>query len=845
MDRVTINTNGQTAAQLLRLALQRHQTGRLAEAEEIYRQILQLEPGHPDALHLSGLLAHQRGQSVVAATLIGKAIEANPLNAIYHSNLGLALKAQGKLDEAIRSYRKALSIKADIAEVHYNLGVASQEQGNLEEAVTSYNRALAIRPDYAEVYCKLGHILQMQGNPDEALASYRQALALKPGHVEVLSNMATAFHRQGKLDEAIACLRGVLEARPGLSEVHNNLGILLSKQGKPEEAVASFHRALSIKPDYAEAQNNLGITHRGQGRLDEAIACFGKALAIRPDYVDAQNNLGKALQMQGKLDEAIASYRRVLLLKPELAETHFVMGNALRDQNKLDEAIKSYRQAIMLNFDYAEAYHNLGTLFKEQGNLEEAVKNLRRALSIRPDFAETHANLGGALRHQGKLAEAMESFLTALKLRPDFAEAYSNLLFLHAYHATLDPEQYLSLARGWETACVPAQDREAASRRTFRNTGLDGRRLRVGYVSGDFRQHAVTYFIEQLFACHDRSRIELFAYSTASVQDAITERIQATVEHWIPVGGISDTDLRDRIEADGIDILIDLSGHTAHSRIGVFARRAAPVQVHYIGFFASTGLNEMDYYIGDEVLTPPETDPHFSEKVWRLPRVSVSYKTTTDVPESDWCPASDGSVWLGSFNDLGKINSQTVNLWVRVLHALPEARLLLKTRNLADAGNRQKFLDVMDSHGISSDRIELQRNTDWADYMAQYNRLDIALDPVSGHGGYTTSCDALWMGVPVIHALGDRATSRMTASMLNAVGRPEWIARTDAEYVDKVVTLARDVEQRKALRPAQRKRMENSPLCDARDLARNLESAYFEMFERWMTERAKLTVPPP
>ncbi len=793
------------AEQLLRLALQQHQSGRLTEAEALYRQILDLHPHHADALHLSGLVAHQRGQSDIAVMQIGKAIAVNPMHPVYYSNLGLAFKAQGKPDKAIDSYLKSLSIKADIAEVHFNLGAAYHDLGRTDEAMSSYRRALALKPGYAEAHRNLGNL-----------------------HYEL-----------GNLDEAATCLRALLALRPNSFETHNNLGILLSKQGKLDEAIASYQQALAIKPDHAEAQNNLGLTFREQGRLDDAIASFRDALGIKPDYVDAQYNLGKALQSQGKLDEAADYYGKVLLLRPGMAEAHFLLGNIFNEQAKPKHAIASYRQAIAINPDYAEARHNLGTLLKDEGELDDAIDNLRKAYALRPDFVETHANLGGALLEQGRLDEAIASFRKALALRPNFAAAYSNLLFLHAYHATLDPAAYLAEARGWELACVSAQDRLAARSRKFQRSPLAGRRLRVGYVSGDFLHHAVTYFIEQLFAQHDRDTIELSAYSTSSVRDAVTDRLQAMVDHWVPVAGWSDASIRDRIDADGIDVLIDLSGHTARSRIGVFAHRAAPVQLHYVGFFASTGLTEMDYYLGDDLLTPPETDHHFSEQTWRLPRVSVSYKTVSDVPEPDWRPAGDGTVWLGSFNDIGKLNPRTLALWAKVLHALPEGRLLLKTKGLADAGNRRRMLDALGKLGISAERIELQPNSEWADYIMQYNRLDIALDPVGGHGGYTTTCDALWMGVPVIHALGDRATSRMTASMLNAIGHPEWITHSDQEYIDKVVALARDVEQRKALRPLQRERMANSPLCDAEDLARHLEKAYREMFERWQANASQ------
>ncbi len=547
------------------------------------------------------------------------------------------------------------------------------------------------------------------------------------------------------------------------------------------------------------------------------------------------------LKDQGRLDAAILSFGKALAITPDDAKAHNNLGNALTDQGRYDEAIASYHQALALNPDEAEAHNNLGNALKELGRLDDAVNSYGQALACRADFAEAHNNLGLALQDQGKLDDAIASYRQALSCKPDYVSAHSNLLFLYAYQVLLDPPAYLALARGWEQACVPAAERQTARNRTFRRAPLAGRRLKLGYVSGDFRQHAVSYFVEQLFKHHDRARIELFAYSTRGQRDAVTARFETLAEHWVPLVGLHDTAIRDRIETDHIDVLVDLSGHTAHNRLGVFARRAAPVQAYYLGYFASTGLTEMDYWIGDEILTPAETDRHFSEQVWRLPRTCVSYNGKADVPLPDWRPAADGTIRVGSFNSLNKLTPATCALWAQVLHALPEGRLLLKTKQLADAGNRQRILDSLSAHGIASNRIDLRDGSitpSWAAHMAYYDHLDIALDPVGAMGGVTTSCDALWMAVPLVTLLGDRVASRMTASILNAIGHPEWIAQSEAEYIDKVVALARDVELRKNLRATQRSRMAQSPLCNGGDLAINLENAYVEMFERWWAKHS-------
>jgi protein O-GlcNAc transferase len=755
----------------LQEAILHHQAGRWLEAEACYRQLLEVRPDHPDALHLLGVLAMQAGDHARAAELIAGAIRAYPSNPMSHFNLGVALQAQNKFDEAKQSYRNALSLNANYAEAHNNLALLLQAQGELDEAIGHYRKTLLILPDYAQAHVNLGSALLAQGDLADAAEHFYRALSLAPDSADAHTNLGFALHEQGELDKAIEHYLRALSSRPDSAELNNNLGAAFKDQGRADAAVACFERALSLKPDYAKAHNNLGIIFKDQGKLNQAVMRFHQALAIEPDNAEVHSNLGNALKDQGKLSDAVASYRRAISLDPD-----------------------------------AEANTNLGGALGEQGETDGVVRYRQKAISS-----------GSAS-----------------------ADAYSNLLFLYSYHALIASREYLVPARGWERVCVPARERQLAREKIFQRPALAGRRLKVGYVSGDYCTHAVSYFIEQLFAHHDRARIELFAYSAHGQRDAVTARLQALADRWVSVVGIPDTMVLDQIESDGIDVLVDLSSHTAHNRLGVFARRAAPVQAHYLGYFASTGLTEMDYFIGDEILTPPETDDHFCEQVWRLPRVRACYDGKTDAPEHNWQPASDGSVRLGSFNNLGKITPQTVGLWAEVLHALPEGKLLLKTKELADAGNRRRILDAMAGHGISQDRIELQDSgatPGWREHMAYYDRLDIVLDPVGAHGGYTTTCDALWMGAPVIALEGGRMALRMAASILDALGHPGWIAGSEAEYVAKVVALARDAEQRKILRASQRERMAASPLCDAKGMTVSLENAYSEMFERWLNQR--------
>lgn len=726
------------------------------------------------------------------------AADAMTQTADQYVQAGLAHHQAGRLVQANEAYQRALGINQNHPDALHLLGMIAHQAGDHLLAVELINLAIQINPHSANFHCNLGIVWQAQGRYDDAIACFKRALAIDSKNTVFHYNLGHALQAHGQLRAAAASYQTALLLSPGHLESHSNLGHTLQGLGELEAAVESYRRALEIAPGLAEMHFNLGTVLAMQGKFDAASECYRQAIGLSPGYAQAHCNLGAALLAQKRFDDAAASYQRAIVINPALADAHYNLGIALQAQNKLDAAIASFR----------------------------------KTLELQPAFIEGLCNMGNALREQGRLKEAVECYRQALTIRPDYANAYSNLLFLLSYHAETSPADYLCQARGWELACIPDEIRQSAHIKKFERQALSGRRLRVGYVSGDFRKHAVSYFMEQIFAQHDRSRVELFAYSNNRSRDAVTERLNGLADHWIPIALMSDREVCERMEDDELDVLIDLSAHSAHNRLGVFARRAAPVQASYL-YFASTGLTEMDYWIGDEVLTPPELDAQFSEQVWRLPRTWLTYKTITEAPLPNWRPRNDGTIWLGSFNNLGKITPHTLRLWARILNALPTACLLLKNKELADSGNRQRILSELASHGITAERIELQPGSDWSDYMAQHDRLDIALDPVGGHGGGTSTCDALWMGVPVVHLIGEHVGSRFAASLLNAIGHSEWIAHTEAEYLEKVIALAADIALRKQLRHTQRNTMALSPLCDARDLARSLEDAYGGMFARW------------
>lgn len=708
---------------------------------------------------------------------------------------GLAHHQAGRFALANDCYQQALQLTPNHPDALHLLGMLAQNWGDLNVGIQLIRQAIQLRPQQALYHCNLGTLLQAAGKLAEAIDCFQHALTLDGNAFAFHFNLAHALQQQGKLLEAQHCYEQAILINPQYIQALSNLAHVLAAQKNWTAAEENYRRALKLAPNWAELHFNLATALNSQNRLDEAIASYQQAVVLFADYTHAHCNLGAALLMKGELDAAATHLQRAIALNPQLAEAHFNLGNVRQAQNQLVAATRCYRQAVLLN----------------------------------PNFAEAYCNLGNALRAQGQLDQAIASYETALKHQPNYVNAYSNLLFLHSYHATLPPEQHLALARDWEQACVPPTARAAARQKVFQRQPLRGRRLKVGYVSGDFRQHAVSYFLEQVWAQHNRSRVELFAYSNNTLRDAVTARLNALVEHWQTIVGWTDDAVLERMAADELDVLIDLSGHSAHHRLGVFARRAAPVQATYLGYFASTGLSEMDYWLGDAILTPPEMDAQFSEHVWRLPRTWLAYRPLREAPPLRWQPTSDGTLWLGCFNHLGKLTPPTLQVWARLLHALPEANLLLKNKDLESFDNRQRILQELAALGVAASRIELQGASDWSSYMAEHDRLDLALDPIGGHGGGTSTCDALWMGVPVIHLLGDHVGSRFAASMLNALGQADWIAQNETDYIEKIVALARDVEQRQQLRLTQRERMANSPLCDAKGLATALEDAYFAM----------------
>ncbi len=587
----------------------------------------------------------------------------------------------------------------------------------------------------------------------------------------------------------------------------------------------------------AEAQISLGATQAGLGQLDNAVTSFRRALEIDPGYPRAHNCLGNALAGLGQLNDAVASFRRALALNPNYAEAHSNLGVVYADIGQLEEAATSFRRALEIKPDCATALNNLGNILTDLKQFSDAEASFRQALAIRPDYAEAHSNLGNTLRDLGQHDEAVASYRQALAVRPDYTVALSNLLFTHSYTSDQSPTELLAEARRFGDIVA----KQAHPHAYWSNTPEPGRCLRIGLVSGDLRHHPVGYFLEGVLAAlksNASGLLEIIAYPSYSEADAMTERIKNCCQGWHSAVGLSDEALANRIRDDGIDILIDLAGHTAHNRLPVFAWKPAPVQVSWLGYCATTGLAEIDYYLADAIALPSSLESQFVESVWRLPESYLCLsRPNVDLPVAVAPALTEGRVTFGSFNNLSKMTDETVRLWARILHAVPRSRLFLKSRHLCDESVLQTTLARYASHGIGADRLLLAGHlNERGSHLAAYNRVDIALDPFP-YNGVTTTAEALWMGVPVLSLAGDRFLARQGVTLLTNANLPDWIASDFDDYVARAIRHASDVQNLASLRSVLRQQVLASPIFDAARFAQHFEAALREMWQIWCSSR--------
>ncbi|MDO9597684.1 MAG: tetratricopeptide repeat protein [Azoarcus sp.] len=871
------------AADILNQAVACHQEGRLIDAERLYQSILQVEPANVDALHNMGLLQIQCSNPVAALPWFKAALEAQPENPQCWQSYAGALLEAGVPDQARQVLLSGRSA-----------GLEGPEVDLLEARVTA---AWARQPDIASLQA-LAEMGQFEGLAEQAT----EQLARFGDDITLLGLLAEALLHLQRPAEALPCLERACAAVSGADDVWLLYGLALRRLGRVEEAYGAYLKVWVQRPNDAYVRASLGRNLLDGGYLEEACVWLALGFEKAPDDESLRDDLTNALSRLGYQEQAqaVQEWREdvagvfdtpsVMLAALGLGRTtsgspprrkkRIVAGPGATERNRAMALFSGGHNADLAQFawelverypldafgwkalgvvmalearidrafiarllcvaaapDDVEALCNLATLLKDLGRQEdvEIEACVARAISIDPDCAAAYRLMGGTLARRNRLTESDAAFQKALELKPELHEVRSALLFAMSRSETGTHAQRL------EKACEFGHRVQVRPTKRFDSWGGEAhpQRLRVGMVSGDLRVHPVGHFLENVLAHLDPARLELFTYSSTDEADALTERIRPRFASWKGVKGMSDEAAARLIHDDGVHVLLDLAGHTSDNRLPVFAYKPAPVQASWLGYFATTGVRQMDYVLADPFVAPFEDGGHFVEQFWRLPESYLCFTPPEYSIEPGDLPAlGNGFVTFGCFNNLSKMNDAVVAQRARVLQAVPDSRLLLKTKLLDNPAVRQATYDRFAAHGIDPARLILEGHAPRAELLAAYKRVDIALDPFPYPGG-TTSVEALWMAVPVLTKRGDSFLSRMGVSICSNAGLPDWIAEDEDDYVDRAAAFAQDLSSLARLRGGLRAQVLASPLFDAPRFARHFEDAMWGMWRGWAEKKGK------
>jgi protein O-GlcNAc transferase len=849
----------QDLSQVFDQAADLHQKGDLAAAESLYLRLLETRPDHFEALQMFCFLRYQQGRFLESLSLMGAALKTNPNSPTALLNYAIVLDALQRREEALAYYDKALEIKPDYAEALFNRGTALRELKRPAEALASFDKALAIKPDDAEALNNRGNALRDLDRPAEAVASYDRALAIKPDYIEALNNRGSALRSLNRPAEALASYDMALAINPNDVGALYNRGNALQDLARHAEALASYDRALAIKPNYIEAFNNRGNALQKLKRPGEALASFDQALAIKPDSVEALNNRGGALQDLKRPAEALANFDQALAIVPDYAEALYNRGKALQDLRRNAEALASYDKALAIKPDNAEAHNNRGNALQDLKRTDEALASFDKALTIRPDYGDALYNRGLALRDLRRPAEALASFDRALAIEPDHRYAFGGLadaalticdwarserlaaeleVHIALRSSIISPFTLLGYGAGpslqLECARMFIEDKMPAPTQPLWNGAVcRHEKLRVAYLSADFREHPVAFLMVELFELHDRARFEILGISFGSDdQSEIRSRLIRAFDRFHDVRSKTDLDVAKLLSDLQVDIAIDLNGHTEGARLGILAHRPAPVQASYLGYASTTGAEFIDYAIADEIVLPFDQQPFYTEKIVHLPdcflvndaKKAVSSRTPT---RREAGLPDDGFVFC-SFNNSYKITPSTFDVWMRLLKAVDGSVLWLSRANDEAAVNLHRQATA---RGVDPARlIFAPKVARLEDHLARNRLADLFLDTLP-YNAHTTASDALWAGLPLLTCRGASFAGRVATSLLHAAGLPELATRDLGAYEALALRLATDASLLRSFRQRLEQNRSTCALFDTDRSRRHMETAYTTMWD--------------
>ena len=721
------------------------------------------------------------------------------------------------------------------------------KEGDAEEAKRIYQNILAKFPKNKRARQRMAAV----NKPKQTTATQ--------GPPQDTINQLLNLYNQGQHAAVVDHAQALIKEYPDAFAVWNILGAAHKGLGRPEEASKAFRKVTELNPTYADGFNNLGVTLKEQGKLDEAIASYNNALSLKPDYAEAYYNIGIALKEQCKLDRAIASYNKALSLKPDYAEAYNNMGTVLKDQGKLDEVIEAFNKALSLRPDYAEAYNNMGVALQEQGKLDEAIESYNNAMFLKPDYADAYYNMGNALKEQGKREEAIDAYNKALSIKPDYAAARAQKLHQQAricdWDKVKDDLPFLA-DLGVHGEAVPPftlialEDdpyrhrlrTEKYAKKNFAQNAITDfvapnqkpQRLRIGYFSADFKEHPVAQLMAKVIETHDRECFEVYGYSIGPVtHDKMRQRLMDGFDVFHDVKGMNLQDIGLLAQHDKIDIAVDLTGYTQNNRAGIFAFRAAPIQINYLGYPGTMGSDLFDYIIADQNLIPNESQKYYTEKPIYLPHHYQAQDDTLHI--SDVTPSKaelglpeDGFVFC-AINNTYKITPSEFNIWMRLLQNVDGSVLWLLESNKWVKAN---LLKEAYKRGIPSERLVFAQSVPYDKYLAQFRQADLYLDTFAYNAGATAS-NALWAGLPVLTKLGEGYTARMAGSLIASIGLPELITNNETEYEKLALDLATNPEKLAAIKQKLAINRLSKPLLNTELFTKHLEDGYQRAYQRY------------
>jgi predicted O-linked N-acetylglucosamine transferase (SPINDLY family) len=843
------------------------EAGELDEAEKAYRKATTLRPEYAEAQFNLGNLLRKKGAIDEALESYKKSIEAKADFTEAYINLGNLLEKQDRITEAYRVYQSALVLCPEKAPIHYHLGRVQEVQGEKEDALRSYQKAIQLRLDFWEPYLSIAKILREQNKIDDSIAYLEKAVRINPTSAEILNEMGISIARKGDNKGAESYLNKAIQIAPSYVEARINMGNLLREQGRTDEAIQLYKKSLELCPASIDALNNLGIAFEEKGQIDEAINLYRQAILLNPRFYTAYYNLGRALKARGDIDSAIKNLREAIKLNDGFAPAYNELGVILTEKGNLEEAMAAYHKAIESDNTFHFAYHNLGNLFQAKGNLDQAISCYKKAIELCPNFGSSILHLAVALMNKDDVEGAVLFYHKALQIQKDYAGgAYApyglhihikagewelveeDLKRLLEHRFTISEMEHLRkslfnlcatdidsklIREKYEEYGKLMEQRYEKIASHFDLAHYDKKRLRIGYISPDLREHTMGYFTRSIMEQHDPRGFEIYCYSMSSHEDHITKEIKKLSSKFQKISDLPKKEAAHLIYNDKINILVDLAGHTVGNALEILAMKPAPLIVNHIGHANGTGLSTVDYKLTDYYADREDAASDYVEKLIRIPGCIYPH---VDIPvPKNWIRREDynipeGTITFAAFCGIHKLNPRLLPLWRDILDRVKNAILLFSPPKIY----RKTYLKLASSYGIDPECIRfLDTGGNFSTDQCRYNAVDIVLDTFP-YGGGLTSINALNMLVPVVTLRGRKHGERMTYSILSNLGVTQTIAHKENEYISIACQLAKDSEFRGNVKEAIRKGLRNSPLIDMEKHVRYLETAYRKIWQRFV-----------